>query len=165
LSNEWLEKKVDSIIHEACLSAFVLHLNLQNSRTEKRNRAQKSFPAFLGHVVPAPLAEPLWEYAVAPELALRKQGGRLPDYWGTFILMALSEHLSEVNKGNKKNRHYKLCCGLIDLFRGKNKKRTDSLAREKIRQLQHSHPNWPQHISSLRRAFDSFLASRSSINS
>jgi hypothetical protein len=158
-SNEWLEKTGDTIVHEACLGAFAYHL--YNSKPEKQKRVQKALRDFmLDGTHGSPLRELLWEYAVAPELTPREKGGKPPDYWGTFFLMVLSDHLREDNK----HPRYKLCGDLLNLFRDDHKKGSDSLIQTKIRQLKDSHPNWRKHLSLLRQTFLKFLSARLSIN-
>jgi hypothetical protein len=107
------------------------------------------------------LGELLWEYALAPEFNRAEKGGNRPDHWGTFLLMALADHLREHNERQKKP-HYKLCHNLLDLFRGNDPipKRTDSLPQTKIENLKALHPNWPQHLSFLRQIFESFLTAK-----
>lgn len=73
--------------------------------------------------------------------------GRPSDIWGTFFLLALSEHLKERSK--KKQPDYTLCNATLTAVRGRGGKS----AKERISQFKKAHIEWPQLIDQAARDF------------
>ena len=78
----------------------------------------------------------------------RKRGNQ-PDRWGTFILLALSEHIRE------KTGHpgYSEAIGLLRLSRKLLGKVSRQLAETRIREFKRSNPSWQADLGSLKMQF------------
>jgi hypothetical protein len=79
--------------------------------------------------------------------------GRKGDLWGTFFLLAITEHLRKLKSGKP---NYSLACKLLDLIRDKANERKEEgssgdKAKWRIRNLKVSSPEWNRHLKILEK--------------
>ena len=161
-SSQWLENNGEEIVQKACLGASVLHFRSRVQCDEKRERGRAAFGNLMSIL---PLYEIMWRYAIDGEMDHRPKGGKPPDYWGTFFLLAVSEHLRD----RSKLPQFELCHTLLIYFRRTRKdspkmKISAKLAEARVSNLKKMHSlRWPSDLEILREFCSKFPLIRPSV--
>lgn len=95
---------------------------------------------------------------------IQKEKGRKPDPWGSFFLLAVTQHLREKSK----KPHYLTAATLLEILRGlstgarlikQGKYHKRKNADEKIRKLKKAHRKWASHLKSAKHTFQKAMKS------
>jgi hypothetical protein len=144
-SDQWPETtKGEEIIHKACVAALEFHLSSKSQSASKQAQADQELCNLM---LRSPIYELIWRYAINSRINRNSAGGKKHDYWGSFFLLAVSQHLRDKKAGPR----WDLCHKLLLHFREtKNPKPSGKLAETKVSQLKARHRQlWESDLVSL----------------
>lgn len=163
--SQWLDEvsprvrnEAQKITREAWLGLTYAFIQQQTNRNQqKKEELKETQPIYKPDLARMPILEVLREY-YPPVLPKRGNKG---DPWGSFFLLAVTEHMRE----NTKHPHFQVAIGLLRKVRsqsGKSAHRETATAR--VQQLKKSHPNWKYHLTLVKKQFALQLAQVAPIN-
>lgn len=141
--------KAQKITREAWLGLTYMFLQQQaKSSQQKRDELKETQPIYKSDLARMPILEVLREYYPP---VLPKKGNR-SDPWGSFFLLAVTEHLRE-----KKCRPcFRGTFRLLKKIGGRSKRsarREKDSAGVRVQRLKQSHPNWRYHFALVKKQF------------